>query len=88
MLSSFLNFVCKRFKKYNGIPIIRIIIPNSYVGPNCPKGMTSLYGKCVGIVKNSESNTGDQDNCKWKSGSSSFELAKFGNVKVIFQKFE
>jgi len=60
----------------------------SFAGPSCPKGMTSLYGKCVGIVKNSESNTGNQDNCKWKSGSSSFELAKFGNVKVILNKLE
>ena len=44
--------------------------------------MTSLYGKCVGIVKNSESNTATKENCKWKSDNPNFELASFGNVKV------
>ena len=52
--------------------------------------MTLLYGKCVGIVKNSESDSGTSTNCKWKSDNPNFELATFGNVKVsilfIFSK--
>ena len=44
--------------------------------------MTLLYGKCVGIVRNTETNTGSKDNCKWKTNSNDLELAKFGNVKV------
>ena len=44
--------------------------------------MTSVYGKCVGIVKNSESNTGTNDNCKWKSDNPNFQLALFGSEKV------
>ena len=77
-----MNLVYKCLHFYNGLPLIILTIHDSFVGPSCPNGMTSLYGKCVGIVKNSESNTGNQDNCKWKSASSSFELATFGNVKV------
>ena len=44
--------------------------------------MSLLYGKCVGIVRNTETNTGSKDNCKWKTNSNDLELAKFGNVKV------
>ena len=44
--------------------------------------MTSLYGKCVGITKNSESDSGTSTNCKWKSDNPNFELATFGNIKV------
>ena len=51
-------------------------------GPSCPKGMSLLYGKCVGIARNTETNTGSNDNCKWKTNSNDLELAKFGNVKV------
>ena len=50
--------------------------------------MTLLYGKCVGIVRNTESNTGSKDNCKWKTNSNDLELAKFGNVKVNDDIFE
>ena len=54
--------------------------------------MTLLYGKCVGIVRNTETNTGSKDNCKWKTNSNDLELAKFGNVKVtesfVYKAFE
>ena len=57
-------------------------------GPSCPKGMSLLYGKCVGIVRNTETNTGSKDNCKWKTNSNDLELAKFGNIKVSMDIFE
>ena len=57
-------------------------------GPTCPKGMTLLYGKCVGIAKNTETDTGSKDNCKWKTNSNDLELAKFGNIKVSMDIFE
>ena len=64
-------------------PMICIFFIFCYVtGPSCPKGMTSLYGKCVGIVKNTESNAGTNDNCKWKSDNPNFELASFGSETV------
>ena len=50
--------------------------------------MTLLYGKCVGIVRNTETNTGSKDNCKWKTNSNDLELAKFGNIKVSMDIFE
>ena len=57
-------------------------------GPTCPKGMTLLYGKCVGIARNTETDTGSKDNCKWKTNSNDLELAKFGNIKVSTDIFE
>ena len=57
-------------------------------GPTCPKGMTLLYGKCVGIARNTETDTGSKDNCKWKTNSNDLELAKFGNIKVSMDIFE
>ena len=50
--------------------------------------MTLLYGKCVGIARNTETDTGSKDNCKWKTNSNDLELAKFGNVKVSMDVFE
>ena len=50
--------------------------------------MTLLYGKCVGIARNTETNTGSKDNCKWKTNSNDLELAKFGNVKVSMDILE
>ena len=50
--------------------------------------MTLLYGKCVGIARNTETNTGSKDNCKWKTNSNDLELAKFGNVKVSLDILE
>ena len=45
--------------------------------------MISLYGKCVGITKNSEANNGTTDeNCKWKSDNPNFKLAIFGSETV------
>ena len=45
--------------------------------------MVSLYGKCVGITKNSEANNGTTDeNCKWKSDNPNFKLATFGSETV------
>ena len=45
--------------------------------------MISLYGKCVGITKNSEANNGTTDeNCKWKSDNPNFKLATFGSETV------
>ena len=44
--------------------------------------MTLVYGKCVGIVKNTEQNDGTNDNCKWKSDNPNFQLASFTSEKV------
>ena len=50
--------------------------------------MTLLYGKCVGIARNTETDTGSKDNCKWKTNSNDLELAKFGNIKVSMDIFD
>ena len=50
--------------------------------------MSLLYGKCVGIARNTETDTGSKDNCKWKTNSNDLELAKFGNIKVSTDIFE
>ena len=50
--------------------------------------MSLLYGKCVGIARNTEANTGSKDNCKWKTNSNDLELAKFGNIKVSMDIFD
>ena len=70
-------------------PIIMYAIFITFcAGPTCPKGMTLLYGKCVGIARNTETDTGSKDNCKWKTNSNDLELAKFGNIKVSMDIFE
>ena len=56
------------------------------VGKTCPTGMSLIYGKCVGVVSNTESDDGDHSNCNWNSDSNNYRLAVFGNIKVIFLK--
>ena len=41
-----------------------------------------VYGKCIGVVANTESDTGDNKNCRWKSDNLSYRLAIFSNIKV------
>ena len=44
-------------------------------GKACPDGMFLLNGKCVTVVKNSISNQVDNQNCRWKSNSRSYQVA-------------
>ena len=53
-----------------------------FLGNVCPTGMSMLYGKCIGVVANSESNEGSHSNCNWDSDSLNYRLAIFGNIKV------
>ena len=62
-----------------------LLVQNLYylpAGPSCPKGMTSLVGRCIGIVLNSISNTSSDSNCNWKSGDLNYKMATFANDKV------
>ena len=43
-------------------------------GKACPDGMFLLNGKCVAVVKNSN-NQVDNQNCRWKSNSRSYQVA-------------
>ena len=45
-----------------------------------------IYGKCIGVVSNTESDEGTHDNCNWNSDSLSYRLATFDNIKVM-QRF-
>ena len=51
-------------------------------GKTCPKGMSLVYGKCIGVVANTESDSRENSNCRWKSDSLSYRLAIFDNIKV------
>ena len=44
--------------------------------------MSLVYGKCIGVVANTESDSGENSNCRWKSDSLSYRLAIFDNIKV------
>ena len=44
-----------------------------------------IYGKCIGVVSNTESDEGTHDNCNWNSDSLSYRLATFDNIKVIHE---
>ncbi len=62
-----------------------VLVNNLYYllsGPSCPKGMTSLVGRCMGVVLNSISNTSSDSNCNWKSGDLNYKMATFVNDKV------
>jgi hypothetical protein len=62
-----------------------LLVKNLYYlpsGPPCPKGMTSLVGRCMGVVLNSISNTSSDSNCNWKSGDLNYKMATFANDKV------
>jgi len=61
--------------------------PCSLLGPPCPRGMTSLVGQCVGLVRNGASTTPVDRNCNWKSGDQNYKLATISNSQVIFVKF-
>jgi hypothetical protein len=52
-------------------------------GPPCPKGMVSLLGQCLGVVKNSRGNNATDENCYWKSGDKNYQLHKLKDDKVI-----
>jgi hypothetical protein len=52
-------------------------------GPPCPSGMTSLMGRCLGLVKNSGSSTTKNEvNCYWKSGDLNYQIMAFTNDQV------
>ena len=53
------------------------------IGKTCPSGMVMIYGKCIGVVSNTESDEGTHDNCNWNSDSLSYRLATFDNIKVL-----
>lgn len=52
-------------------------------GPSCPTGMFSLYGKCIGVVKNTIADTPVHENCYFQSGSQhQYRLALLENNQV------
>lgn len=52
-------------------------------GPSCPKGMFSIYGKCMGVVKNTVEDTADHANCFAKSRlKHQYRLATLENNQV------
>ena len=53
-------------------------------GPSCPDGMFSLYGKCLGFVKNiMDDNTANDKTCNFQSGAvHNYRLAQVENVQV------
>ena len=53
-----------------------------FSGKTCPEGMSLVYGKCIGVVANTESNDGSHSNCNWNSDSLNYRLAVFGNINV------
>ena len=55
-------------------------------GPSCPDGMFSLYGKCLGFVKNiMDDNTANDKTCYFQSGAvHNYRLAEVENVQVQF----
>ncbi len=58
-------------------------------GPACPSGMFSLFGKCLGFVKNVASNAADDTNCNIQSGSiHTHKLAVLPDTKVSFILFK
>ena len=55
-------------------------------GPSCPDGMFSLYGKCLGFVKNiMDDNTANDKTCYFQSGAvHNYRLAEVENIQVQF----
>jgi hypothetical protein len=53
-------------------------------GPSCPDGMFSVYGKCLGFVKNiMDDNTANDKTCNFQSGAvHNYRLAEIENVQV------
>ena len=53
-------------------------------GPSCPKGMFSMYGKCLGFVKNiMEDNTANDKTCYFQSGAvHNYKLAHVDDTQV------
>ena len=52
-------------------------------GPSCPNGMFSLYGNCLGFVKNHADSVGNGENCYFQSGSRLiYEQAVLENTQV------
>ena len=45
--------------------------------------MHQLWGKCVGIVRNSQTNSPDNKNCNWKSDDSNMVVAEVTNDPLI-----
>ena len=45
--------------------------------------MYQLWGKCFGIVRNSQTNTPDDKNCNWKSDDSNMVVAEIANHPLI-----
>ena len=58
-----------------------------YKGPACPKGMHQLWGKCFGVVRNTQSNTPANSNCRWKSGDENFIPAAMNNAATTDVRF-
>ena len=58
-------------------------------GPSCPDGMFSLYGKCLGFVKNiMDDNTANDKTCYFQSGAvHNYRLAEVENVQVQFRVY-
>ena len=53
-------------------------------GPSCPDGMFSLYGNCLGFVKNiMDDNTANVKTCHFQSGAvHNYKLAQIDDIQV------
>ena len=53
-------------------------------GPSCPDGMFSLYGNCLGFVKNiMDDNTANDKTCHFQSGAvHNYKLAQIDDIQV------
>ena len=53
-------------------------------GPSCPDGMFSLYGNCLGFVKNiMDDNTANDKTCNFQSGAvHNYKLAQIDDIQV------
>ena len=53
-------------------------------GPSCPDGMFSLYGNCLGFVKNiMDDNTANEKTCHFQSGAvHNYKLAHIDDIQV------
>ena len=79
---SLLHYISKLLVNGKNEPNTALIYVLYCLGATCPAGMSMIYGKCVGVVSNTESNDGAHSNCNWNSDSNNYRLAVFGNIKV------
>ncbi len=53
-----------------------------YKGQSCPHGMTQIYGKCIGVARNTQADEANDTNCNWQSNHPNFRLAELMDDEV------